>query len=96
MLLLLDYLDYIGIALYLRDQPKTVLTLSDGGGECNLINVYIKMRERVLKETAESCTKKMPCIHIKENLSPTLRVSLLSRRSSVPTAPRPDRDALPQ
>ena len=66
MLLLLDYLDYIGIALYLRDQPKTVLTLSAGGGECNLINIYIEMRERVLKETAESCTKKMPCIHIKK------------------------------
>ncbi len=96
MLLLLDFLDYIGIALFLRDQPKTVLTLSVGGGECNLINIYKKMRERVLNRNNKVMYKKNTLNTHQKNLSPTLRVSLLSRRSSVPTFPSPDRDALPQ
>ena len=79
MLLLLDYLDYIGIALYLRDQPKTVLTLSAGGGECNLINIYIKMRERVLNRNSRVMYKENALHTHKRN--PVAVVSYLRGRT---------------
>jgi len=80
MLLLLDYLDYIGIALYLRDQPKIVLTLSAGGGECNLISIYIKMRERVLNRNSK--------VMYKENALHTHKRKLVPDPKSLPTIPK--------
>ena len=89
MLLLLDYLDYIGIALFLRDQPKAVLTLSAGGGECNLINIYIKMRERVLNRNSK--------VMYKENdLHTHKKKKLVPDPKSLPTIPKILRSDLPQ
>ncbi len=84
----MDYLDYIGIALYLRDQPKIVLTLSAGGGECNLINIYIKMRERVLNRNSK--------VMYKENALHTHKKKLVPDPKSLPTIPRVLRSDLPQ